>query len=61
MRYHRQPIKQLLKQGVKYVQRRPRARCKVCLKLTIKIAKQTQWHCSAVSVVNFEHVFVVDF
>ena len=34
--------------------RRTRARCKICSKLTIKIPERH--HCFSVSIVNFEHV-----
>ena len=36
--------------------RNTRTRCKICLKLTIKIPEQRQWHHSGIFVVNFENI-----
>ena len=36
--------------------RNTRARCEICLKLTIKTPKQRHWRCSGVFIVNFEHI-----
>ena len=36
--------------------RKTRTRYEICSKLTIKTPEQCQWHCSGVSIVNFEQV-----
>ena len=36
--------------------RNTRARCEICLKLTIKTRERCQWHRSGVLIVNFEHI-----
>ena len=36
--------------------RKTRARCEICSKLTIKTSVQRQWLCSGVFIVNFEHI-----
>ena len=43
--------------------RNTRARCELCLKLTIKTPQQRQWSRSGVFIINFEHTshFVVVF